>query len=78
MFWPPVTDALLGKPGSADSVAVLVAVPGVHAAAVAEQAADEHRVAVAEPGPAVALQAAVEHVVAVAELVPDVALQAAA
>lgn len=61
-----------GEPGSAEPVAVLVAVPGVHVAAVAEQAADEHGVAVAEPWPAV------DYVVAVAELVPVAALQAAA
>ena len=61
-----------GEPGSAEPVAVLVAVPGVHVAAVAEQAAYEHGVAVAEPWPAV------DHMVAVAELVPVAALQAAA
>ena len=61
-----------GEPGSAEPVAVLVAVPGVHVAAVAEQAADEHGIAVAEPWPAVAGQAAVDHMVAVAELVLSV------
>ena len=55
-----------GEPGSAEPVAVLVAVPGVHVAAVAE------------PWPAVARQAAVDHVMAVAELVPVAALQAVA
>ena len=67
-----------GEPGSAESEAVLEAVPGAHVAAVAEQAADEHGVAVAKPWPAVARQAAVDHMMAVVELVPVAALQAAA